>query len=106
MSTSSKAILPEPMAQPQYLSTLLGGPLRRLRPLASRGAQHIVAQYMQAPPEQLWRPTAPMLIVPTAIHRRPAATTHIRPVTEGRAITRTKIIRRSFVMNAIRIAAI
>jgi hypothetical protein len=26
---------------------------------------------------------APMLIVPTAIHRRPAATTHIRPVTEG-----------------------
>src|SRR4029450_10925521 len=108
MSTSSKAILPEPMAQPQCLSTLSGGPLRRFRSRASRGAQHIVAQYMQAPPEQLRRPTAPTLIVPTAIHRRPAAITHIRPVTEGfeqqiaRALAQK---RRSIVMNAIRIAA-
>src|SRR4029453_13770260 len=60
MSTSSKAILQEPMGQPQCSSTSLAGHLPHCLMQASRGAQHIVARYMQAQPEQL--PLLPTII--------------------------------------------
>ena len=75
MSTSSKAILQEPMGQLQCSSTSLAGHLHHCLMLASRGAQHIVAQYMQAQPEQL--PLLPTIIRTTG---HSAATLRTHPV--------------------------